>query len=282
MEAFVTGAEGRGRVRVRLVIDTGARFGVHLSPSTARAAGIVAGGARRGVTVTGARDVRSGVAPRLDLGPFSLESLDASIPDSAAQAVESIGMGALERLGGIAFDWRDGTVVLIPRGASTCRTRAGLPLDPADPRWAAARWSADPIVVAGPEAGGPEGMEAVYTGGHRWTSVAVGDRRFHGVLDTGSTGDLFAFVPVPVRSPGRTVSISAFGPSRCAVAATLAAPAEIAGVHFEPVEADRLVGPGLSADDRLGRELIIGLGLLRRYPLWLDLERDAVRIWQGQ
>ena len=228
-------------------------------------------------TAFGAKPTRFGVFAALDLGAAEIAPIGAQVECGGPGFDPLIGLGALEVFGGVVFDWEARRMILLPRGARVDAVRA---LD----GWRSTAWTRDPVTSRRDslDERGSGARAFSIAGGGRWALVTIGGVEHAAVLDTGFTADVFSFERTGLGRDRREWSGSGFGRSAAFELADLDTAVEIGGVAFDGVS---ILEPTVSPADfaqRAGADLVIGLGILEQYPVWLDFERDEARFWVSE
>lgn len=263
---------------LELVVDTGAPFTVVLSPATAHELRpwTFSGELRYGKSLAGQTARSQAVLTQFDIGTSTFSPLRIQLAPGSQKQPDILGIGILERFTGVIFDWERQRLIVLPRSS---RGTVSLPFDgAANPGWASARWSRDDDVEP-PLQAGLQARITLPAGRHRWVTAEVAGHKYRAVLDTGAIAELFAFARVPVK-PGGTISqIEAFGQTQSCITAPLAEPLVIAGLRFDNLVVDRFKDESDASPEPHDADLIIGLGVLQKHPIWLDFAADTVRFW---
>lgn len=277
IDATAIAVEGERTALRGLRLDTGLGGVLSVSTRDAAPAGLALIDevpAGESYTAFGPKPARFGVFAALDLGPAEIAPVGAQVECGGPGFGPLLGLDALAAFGGVVFDWPAGRLVLLPRGAGVDGVRALA-------GWRSAEWTEAPIESRRDSLDERGSGARVYTiaGGGRWARVRIGQTEHAAVLDTGFSADVFGFEPTGLGRDGRAWAGSGFGRSASFRIAELDAPVEIGPIAFDGAT---ILEPERSPADiaqRGGADLVIGLGLLERYPVWFDFERDAVRFW---
>lgn len=258
-----------------IVIDSGAEFSVYLSaPLARRVAPWLPPGlesARAGTTAFGASSswVAQGVVGSLTLAGCVVSPVAATVDSERSEPLPLVGTGFLETTGGIIFDWHRCSMILVPRGWPAQAVRA-------DQRWASVPFRHDPI-----RAKRPDGTTDVYVSNRRWVQIRLDGAPLVAAIDTGLTSGIFVLSPKvnSARGPVRREVASAFGVSATISVARLDVSLHIGDLAFSAVEAAWPTEERQSKAERAGVDVVIGLDVLTKYPVWLDYEGNALRFW---
>jgi len=273
---------------VNFKVDTGSHSQLSVDSGTARALGVVVPAElTEGTSHTafGPKRVHTGVIAELRARGATLSAVEIEVECSGRSYTPLIGIRAIERFGHAVFDWDAATLTLLPRGW-TSRTAAAV----AREGWTTLPWSADPVSLQRDsiEHEGDRRRHVLVEMASRWVRVNLDGIDRVALLDTGFSGDLFAFEPLRVESRREgTIVGQGFGRRDTFRTDELENPVRLLGTGLR-LELDRLtlIGPttdhgNMTLVERAGFEIMLGLGVLGRYPLWLDFERDEARFWTG-
>jgi len=269
-------------------VDTGSHSQLSVDSGTARALGVVVPAEiTEGTSHTafGPKRVHTGVIAELRAPGAALLAVEVEIECSGRSYSPLIGIRALERFGHAVFDWDAQTLTLLPRGW-TSRTAEAVGRE----GWTTLPWTADPVSLRRDsiEHEGDGRRRVLVEMASRWVRVGLDGTDRVALLDTGFSGDLFAFEPLGVESRREgTIVGQGFGRRDTFRTDELDNPVRLVGSGLR-LELDglTLIGPttdhgNMTLVERAGFEVMLGLGVLQRYPLWLDFERDEARFWTG-
>lgn len=273
---------------VNFKLDTGSHAHLSVDSATARSLGVVvpaelATGTSH--TAFGPKRVHTGVVAELRAPGATLTAVEVQVDCSGRSYTPLIGIRTLERFGHAIFDWDRSTLVLVPRGW-TARTDAIV--DRAG--WTTLPWNANPVSLRRDsiEHEGEGRRRVLVEMASRWVRVSLDGTERVALLDTGFSGDLFAFEPMNAESRREgTVVGQGFGRRDTFRTDELDNPVRLVGSGLR-LELDglTLIGPttdygNMTLVERAGFEVMLGLGVIERYPLWLDFERNEARFWTG-
>ncbi|MFT5423382.1 MAG: putative aspartyl protease [Phycisphaerales bacterium] len=283
----VVAINGQARV-VNFKIDTGSHTQLSMDSRSANRLGVVVPAEiTEGISHTafGPKRVHTGVIAELRAPGAMLFAVEVAIDCSGRSYSPRIGIRLLERFGHAIFDWDARTLTLLPRGW-TSRTADATGRE----GWAALPWTADPVSLRRDsiEHEGDGRRRVLVEMASRWVRVSLDGTDRVTLLDTGFSGDVFAFEPMGVESRRKgTVVGQGFGRRDTFRTDELENPVRLvgAGPHLE-LDGLTLIGPttdygNMTLVERAGFEIMLGLGVLQRYPMWLDFERDEARFWTG-
>ena len=290
LQARVLGPfDGAKPVECELVLDTGAAEWLRLPrkaayavrPWLARAPIFVIHGpvssarTRRGVIA----ELRLGGVGGVSVGPIPIVMNEDDRPGRPV-----LGLGFIRQFRGVIFDWERNELLLL--GEFDEAALAGRFPPQTHP------WAEVPLVTVqtfiegspfpGAQAGQPGRAAGAKSKQTRIDLIAVeaevGGHTLLAILDTGGSGDMLAFRPLPtVEGSQRTQWAFSLEQSGELIEAELAAPLSIGDRTFDSVRVYRI-----SADERESPpagfpDVAIGNGLLRRCTLWIDFEECVVR-----
>jgi|GEM_PF-2755185 len=282
--ATVVSPEG-ATTRVDFKIDTGAQAQLTMNAASARRLGVaIPAELTPAITHTafGPKRVRDGVLAELRLGTATIRPVGVEVECTGQGYTPLLGVRILERFGHAIFDWDRATLTLIPRG-SIARTEAAA----SDHGWATSPWTSENVSLRRDsiEFAGSGSRSIVVEMNARWARLNLDGTDRVTLLDTGFSGDLFAFEPTGVESGSRgTIVGQGFGRSAVFRTKDLDEPVVLAGIGLRDVT---LIEPLRSTESldlvqSNGYECMAGLGILERHAMWLDFERGVVRFWVGQ
>ncbi|MFG0304977.1 MAG: aspartyl protease family protein [Phycisphaerales bacterium JB040] len=281
--ATVVSVDG-ARSRVEFKIDTGAQTQLTMNAASATRLGVtIPAELTPAVTHTafGPKRVRDGVLSELRLGTASIRPVGVEVECTGQGYTPLLGVRVLERFGHAIFDWERATLTLLPRGSIGLTEGAA-----SDPGWTSTPWTRETVSLRRDsiEFAGSGSRSVVVEMSARWARLSLDGTDRVTLLDTGFSGDLFAFQPVELEATTRgTVVGQGFGRSAVFRTEELARPVVLAGIGLRGIT---LIEP-LRARESLdlvqssGYECMAGLGILERHAMWLDFERDRVRFWVG-
>lgn len=274
----------RTRRRASPVLDTGSQGAVLLSRSGAtqyRPWLSAQVGASSSIGALGHHESFHGALGGIQLAGMTLEPVPVSVSSRNSRAY--VGMGLLSLFEGVIIDWSRGRLHLVARRSlyspSDAPSRAWL-----DSLKDRAEWSVAPLEI-NLDAVSSESLRQVIistSGALPKTTLRVGDDSYTALIDTGFTGDVLLCAEAPWPLGAGTTQVMADISGRRATLSEhpLLAPLVIGECRFREVRVASGWNPppGVAAEF----EAVIGIGLLRRAPVWLDWQGGALRIWTGR
>jgi len=284
-EVYISDASAaRTRRRASPVLDTGNQDAVWLSRSGSaqhRPWLSAEVGPTRSIGALGHHASYDGALGGIHLPGMTLEPVPVSVSSGNSPAM--VGMGLLSLFEGIIIDWDRGQLHLVARRSlyspSAAPSRARL-----DALQGRAEWSVAPLEVNF-QAESSESLRQVIISTSSVlprTTIRVGDTSCMALIDTGFSGDVLVAEgvdwPLGEGRPGVMADIS--GRRARLTEHQLLTPLLIGACRFREV---KVVGgwdrpPGFAPEF----DAVIGIGLLRRAPVWLDWHGGTLRLWTGR
>lgn len=266
------------------VLDTGSAAAVALSRGGAarhRPWVSAEAGPAQALGAFGAAPRRSGVLGGLDLAAVSISPVPVSIGPGSPPL--RLGMGLLSVFEGIIIDWPRRRLYLVVRrsllAGDVPRSRERVEALAQRREWA----EAELRVGAAAEAMEAARQVILSTADPLlYVEVQVAGRPVTALVDTGSTGDILVRrgIDWPLGPPRRAEAVDAAGTRRRVDERALRAPLILGRLRYDGVTVTTVWDDPAYAEEPF--DAIIGLGVLRRAPLWLDWEAGVMRIWTGR
>src|SRR5262249_17037947 len=110
----------------------------------------------------------------------------------------------------------------------------------------------------------------------------VGGRKVRACIDTGSEPDLWSYVDLPLTGFPLLAIGSGWGRHGLVYRRSLSGTVQLGKQEYTDVRVVRGLPSRLGRPPSLGAEspdVIIGIDLLKRQPMWLDFEKSCLRLW---
>lgn len=279
--------DGAKLVELEMKLDTGAAEWLRLPrkvayavrPWLARAPVFVIHGP------VGSARTRRGVIAELRLGGVTFGPIPIVMNEDDRAGQPVLGLGFLRQFRGVIFDWEHNELLLL--GEFDKAELAGR-FPPETHPWAEVPLVTVQTVIEGspfpgahaPQPGRAAGAESKQT---RIDLIAVeaevDAQKLLAILDTGGSGDMLAFRPLPtIEGSQRTQRAFSMEQLGELIEAELASPLSIGDRTFHDVHVYRVSGDERESPLAGFPDVAIGNGLLRRCTLWIDFEERVVRL----
>lgn len=270
---------------VDALLDTSAQGAVLLSNSAAAAYDpwIALGVPAESVcNIRGAFESRVGALGGLRLGPISIEPAPVRIGAPCESVV--IGMEALTAFEGAIFDWDRGQLHLVVRrtlfSADDPPSRGAI-----DALAARREWMTIPLRMDTRTEAFDEFRHVMISTRSMWPSVSVqiDSMNFIALIDTGYEGDVLLREGVDWPLEGQQAEAAPGSETNAAMSLELRRlqePLVIGTLRYSDVNVETGWSPPPGMEN-LHIDAVIGMGLLRRAPMWMDFHERLVRFWTG-
>ncbi len=260
-------------MQVEAVVDTGAEFGIVLPERLAAELGVrppsppSPPSSPSPQTASGA----AGLAEVVPAGPMDVEVAGlriVGVPVVIAPVRRVIlGAECWTRAGGIAFDWAAGRFGVVARGGSSPPIPPPAPL----PGWTTLQL----LPSAHMDSLDPE-LRTIRIR-LPYVRATLEGRGVLAMLDTGDTGEVRIPGPHPPSEPADREVVLGLGGRATVFRSRRAAPLAIGdppAFQVRPTWMSQSASPGPA-------DVVVGIGVLGRRPVWFDFDAAAVRFWRG-
>lgn len=265
------------------VLDTGSTAAVALSRGGAaryRPWVSAEAGPSNALSAFGPMRRRPGVLGGLDLAAVSIAPVPVEI--GRGESTVRFGMGLLSVFEGVIIDWPRGRLHFVIRrsllSGDVPRSRERV-----DELAHRREWSAVALRVGAAAEAMESARQIILSTADPllYAEMRVAGRSHVALIDTGSTGDILVRQGIdwPLGAAMRGAATDAAGRRRRIEERDLRVPLLLGSLRYEGVTVTTGWDDSVPADEPF--DAIIGLGLLRRAPVWLDWESGVMRIWTG-